>query len=177
MSVPGWKRTLWRMIGASLFRCSPHVAHRYRRGVLRFFGAQVHNRAKIRRSARIDCPWNLTMHELAIVGDHAIINCSSPVTLGARSVVSQLSIVSTRMRSPQQPGHPRIDEPIVIEHDAWVAADSLVLSGAVVSEGTVVGARGLVDPAQRTDPWTISVGQPTRAIKQREYAARSGSKP
>ncbi|MFG0246926.1 MAG: hypothetical protein ACF8MF_12835 [Phycisphaerales bacterium JB052] len=172
MSTPAWKQTLWRTIGTKLFRYSPHIAHRFRRKLLGFFGASINPRAKIRRSARIDCPWNLTMHELAIVGDHAIINCTSPVTLGARSVVSQLAVVTTRMRDPHDEGFSQINEAVHVQNDAWVAADTLVLPGAVVAEGTVVGARGMVDRGQHTDPWHICVGQPARAIKERAFFAR-----
>lgn len=172
MNIPAWKQTIWRIAGAWLFRHSPHIAHRFRRALLRFFGADIDNRAKIRRSVRIDCPWNLTMRELAIVGDHAILNCSSAITLGARSVVSQLAVITTRMRDPSDPRHAVINKPVRVEDDAWVAADTLVLPGAVVSAGTVVGARGLVDRDQTTEPWHICVGQPARAIKERAYFAR-----
>jgi putative colanic acid biosynthesis acetyltransferase WcaF len=175
MSCPKWKQTLWSLIGSQLFRLSPHIAHRFRRNLLRFFGATVDQRAKIRRSARIDCPWNLTLRELAIVGDHAILNCSSTITLGARSVVSQLAVISTRMRDPKNAQHAFIQAPVSIEDDAWVAADTLVLPGATVSQGTVVGARGLVESEQTTEPWHICVGQPARAIKKRAYFARKES--
>ena len=168
MSVPAWKQTCWRLIGARLFRCSPHIAHKFRRKLLRFFDAQIHNKAKIRKTARIDCPWNLTMGELAIIGDHAMINCQSPISLGDRSVVSQLAVLTTQMRDASSVGHPMINQPIRVEDDAWVAADTLVLPGSVISVGTVVGARGLIE-SSTTEPWHICVGHPAKAIKERPY--------
>lgn len=172
MSVPAWKQTLWTGLGAFLFRRSPHIAHRFRRSLLRFFGARIDPSAKVRRSACIRCPWNLTMRELAIVGDHAVLNCALPVTLGARSVVSQLAVVTTRVRDPRGGGRGYIDEPVRVEDDAWVAADTLVLPGSVISKGTVVGARGLVEPHTVTEPWHVCVGHPVRAIKPRDFFVR-----
>ncbi len=172
MSVAVWKQSCWSVFGTRAFRCSPHIAHRFRRSLLRFFGAQVHPKAKIRRSVRIGCPWNLSLGELAIVGDHAVLDCTRPISLGARSVVSQLAVLTTQMRDADADGHPVIDAPIQIKDDAWVAADTLVLPGSVVSEGTVIGARGLVERTT-TEPWHICVGHPVRAIKERPYPNRT----
>jgi len=172
MTALAWKRIGWTLVGARVFRFSPHIAHRFRRALLRFFGARIHPRAKIRKSVKINCPWNLSLGELAIVGDHAILDCRCPITLGARSVVSQLAVLTTRMRDPMAQGHPEISEPIRVEDDAWVAADTLVLPGSIVSEGTVVGARSLVE-GTTTEPWHICVGHPARAIKERTYLGRA----
>ncbi len=172
MSVPQWKQLGWNLIGKRMFRSSMHIAHRYRRAILRFFGASIHPKAKIRKTALITCPWNLKMDELAIIGDHAMLDSSAPITLGARSVVSQLAVLTTKMRDIHQSDHAQINEPIHVEDDAWVAADCLVLPGSIISKGTVVGARGLIE-SSKTEPWHICVGHPARAIKDRPYFSRS----
>lgn len=175
MSVSAWKKNGWTYGGSLLFRCTPHTAHSMRRKILRFFGASIHNQAKIRRSAHISCPWNLSMNSLAIIGDHAVLDCTSRITLGARSVVSQLAVLTTQMRDPQTESHPTINAPIRVEDDAWVAADTLVLPGSIISQGTVVGARSFVDQST-TELWHICVGHPVRAIKARPFFARDNSK-
>ena len=163
-----WKQFFWRLVGRRAFRFSPHIAHGYRRRLLRFFGARVHTSAKIRRSAQISCPWNLSLDELSIIGDHAVLDCVSSVSLGARSVVSQLAVLTTQMRDPLKEGHPTTTAPIEICDDAWVATDTLVLPGSIVSEGTVVGARGLIEQST-TEPWTICVGHPAKSRRDRPY--------
>jgi len=172
MTTPAWKKSCWRFLGSKLFRLTPHTAHALRRKILGFFGAAVHNKAKIRRSARITCPWNLTIDQLAIIGDHALLDSARPITLGARSVVSQLTVLTTQMRDPNTASHPTIHAPIVVEDDAWVAADTLVLPGSTISQGTVVGARSFIDQST-TEPWHICVGHPAKAIKPRDYFART----
>jgi len=171
MTVPTWKQICWNLIGARAFHWSPHIAHRFRRTLLKFFGARVDPKAKIRKSVRINCPWNLSLDALAIVGDHAMLDCQCPITLGARSVVSQLAVLTTQMRDPLAQGHPVVNAPIRVEDDAWVAADTLVLPGSVISEGTVVGARSFVEGTV-TEPWHICVGHPASPIKKRAYFAR-----
>lgn len=159
------KQWLWRVIGRRLFRASPHVAHRYRRGLLRWFGADLTGRVKIRRSVRIDRPWNLTAGHLTIFGDHAALRLREKITLGERCVVSQHTMLATEMVDPRT--GETTTAPITVGDDCWIAADSLVLPGATIGAGTVVGARGLVE--SDLPEWTVAVGQPARGIKPRAF--------
>lgn len=165
-SEPGWRARWWRLAGRWIFRCSPHIAHGLRRRVLRMAGARLTGNVKIRRSVRIDRPWNLEAGHLTVFGDHATLRLLHPLTIGERCVVSQHTIVTTEMLDPSNPSR-RVEGPIVIEDDCWVAAETLVLPGSVIRAGTVVGARGLVEG--ELPGWSIAVGQPARAIKPRAF--------
>lgn len=54
---------------------------------------------------------------------------------------------------------------IVIENGVWVGANSVILSGTHIGEGTIVGAQSLVNCP--LPPYCIAVGQPAKAIKSR----------
>ena len=68
--------------------------------------------------------------------------------------------------------------PVIFEKFANVGTGVIVMPGVTLAEGTVVGANSLV--TQSTEPWTVYVGSPARAIKSRprakmlEYARRLG---
>ncbi len=68
--------------------------------------------------------------------------------------------------------------PVVFEKFANLGTGVIVMPGVTLAEGTVVGANSLV--TQSTEPWTVYVGSPARAIKSRprakilEYARRLG---
>lgn len=165
-SAPSLLRScLWRCLGQPLFACTPHTAHRFRYALLKLFGAQLRGRVKIRRSVRIDCPWNLSAGHLTIFGDRAWLRAAAPITIGQRCVISQYAILSTEKIDPTT-RLPTI-APITIEDDCWIAAETLVLPGTAVHTGTVVGARAMV----QTDlpEWSIAVGQPAKAIKPRQF--------
>lgn len=51
---------------------------------------------------------------------------------------------------------------IVIEDDVWIAANCVVLDGAVIRRGAVIGAHSLV--RGEIEPYSINVGIPTRRI-------------
>lgn len=161
---------LWTLLKPA-FRLSPTPLHNIRRKILKLCGANVAPNAKIRPSAQIDRPWNLSLGALAIIGDKAEINATEPITIGDRCVVSQLTILTTDIVEPDQTGTPdpakRRRGPITIEDDAWVATETLVLPGATVRAGTVVGARGLIEG--ELPGWSVCVGQPARRIKDRAF--------
>ncbi len=164
------KALLWALL-RPVFRFSPQPLHVVRRKILGVCGARVAGNAKIRPSAQIDRPWNLTLGALSIIGDDAEVQAVEPVTIGARCVVSQMTILATDIVEPDQAGVPdaakRRRGPIVIEDDCWVAAETLVLPGAVVRAGTVVGARGMIEG--ELPGWSVCVGQPARRIKDRAF--------
>jgi len=170
------KAMLWRVLRPA-FRMSPTPLHNIRRRILSLCGAKVAGNAKIRPSAKIDRPWNLTMGPLAIIGDKAEINATEPISIGARCVVSQLAILTTDIVDPDQPaGVPdpakRRRGSITIEDDSWVATETMVLPGSVVRAGTVVGARGLIDG--ELPGWSVCVGQPAQRIKDRGFVNTEG---
>lgn len=162
----GWRGVYWRVAGRVLFRFSPHVAHGFRRRLLRLAGARLRGNVKIRRSVRIDRPWNLSAGHLTVFGDHAALRLRRLLSVGERCVVSQHAIVTTEMLDPRDPGRV-VEGAITIEDDCWIAAETLVLPGSVVRAGTVVGARGLVEG--ELPGWSVAVGQPARAIKPRAF--------
>ncbi|HZW24577.1 MAG TPA: DapH/DapD/GlmU-related protein [Gallionella sp.] len=55
---------------------------------------------------------------------------------------------------------------ILIEDDVWIGANSVVLDGAILRKGCVVGANSLVKG--EVEPYSINVGNPLRIIGYRE---------
>jgi virginiamycin A acetyltransferase len=55
---------------------------------------------------------------------------------------------------------------IVIEDDVWIGANSVILDGAILRKGCVVGANSLV--ARELDYYSINVGSPAKRIGYRE---------
>ena len=58
--------------------------------------------------------------------------------------------------------HPREVKPTVIKRGAWIAPNSMILSGVTVGENSIVGAGSVV--IRDVEPCTIVMGNPARAI-------------
>lgn len=54
---------------------------------------------------------------------------------------------------------------IVIEDDVWIGANSVILDGAVIRKGAVIGAGSLV--RQEVDGYSISYGNPLKVVGHR----------
>lgn len=159
----------WRTIGRLLFRASPHAFYRWRNFLLRLFGAQLTGAVKFRRSVDVDRPWNVAADHLAIFGDDAVLRARAPIRVGTRCVISQHAVLSTEARDHAADGYPVRAEPIVIEDDCWIATDTIVMPGATVRSGAVIGARALVEG--EIPPWTVAAGEPAVPRRTRELQA------
>lgn len=54
-------------------------------------------------------------------------------------------------------------KPIVIQDNAWIGFDSVILAGVTIGKGAIVGARSVV--RDNVEPWTIVAGNPATFIK------------
>lgn len=71
-------------------------------------------------------------------------------------------------------------QPIRLKRFSGALANSVILPGVVMAEGSVLGANSLLK--EDTEPWTVYAGNPARPIRKRseykayEYAAQLGYK-
>lgn len=67
---------------------------------------------------------------------------------------------------PEKYQDDQILKPIILKRFSGVCANSVVMPGVVMSEGSVLGANSFLK--ESTEPWTIYAGSPARPIKQRK---------
>ena len=159
------KRLLWAMVQGTLFRASFHNWYALRSAMLRAFGARLERDVRIRRTVRIECPWNLSMGENSSIGDRAVIYCLGPVSIGRNVSISQHAHVCAGTHDFTVPNLPLIRPAITIADEVWIAADAFVGPGIRVGEGAILGARSCA--FKDMDPWTIYGGNPAKAIRER----------
>ncbi|MCW5756598.1 MAG: hypothetical protein KIT54_05110 [Phycisphaeraceae bacterium] len=158
-------RMLWGVVQATIFRMSFHNWYRFRRFLLLMFGAKIDPTARIRRTVRIEIPWNLSVGPESSVGDNAILYCLGPVTIGSRVMISQNAHLCAGSHDYTHRAMPLLRPPIIIEDDAWIAADAFVGPAVRVGEGAILGSRGCT--MSDLEPWSIYSGNPAIFIKPR----------
>ncbi|MBK7213829.1 MAG: acyltransferase [Bacteroidales bacterium] len=149
--------------------------------------------ATIRRRSRVDVfPWNrfevgaLTTIEdfctvnngsgAVILGDRVRVGIGSviigPVTMGNGSGLGQHVFVSGfnhgfkdgNVNSSQQP----LDiKPVIIEEEAHIGANSVVLAGVTIGKRCQIGAGSVV--TRDIPPFSVAVGNPARVIKKYNF--------
>ena len=158
-------RALWGAVYTLFFRPTPRPLHAWRCLLLRLFGAKLGKGVRVYASARIWGPWNLSMGDHSILGDHADCYCVDRVDIGAHSIVSQYAFLCTATHDIDTPSFPLVTKPIRIEPQAWVAADAFVGPGVTIGRGAVVGARASV--FRDVAPWDVVGGNPAKVLRKR----------
>jgi putative colanic acid biosynthesis acetyltransferase WcaF len=158
-------RVLWAIVQATAFRLSFHSWYRWRRLLLRAFGARLDPVVRIRRTVRIECPWNLSIGHDSAIGDGVTLYCLGPVRVGSRVTISQGTHLCAGTHDFTRRAMPLLRPAIEIRDDAWICADAFVGPGVVVGDGAILGARGVA--MRSLDPWTIHAGNPAVAVRPR----------
>lgn len=136
--------------------------------VLRCFGATLHGRPFVHQRARIDHPWNLTMHNKACLGDRAHAYCLGAVEIGAGACVAQEAYLCTGTHDLCDPHWPLQTAPIEIGADAFIGARAFLLPGVRIGERSIVGACAVV--TRNVTSATTVAGNPARVLKAYLYA-------
>ncbi len=158
-------RALWMLVGRPIFRMTFHNWYGVRRGILRAFGATVGKRVRVRPTARIEIPWNLTLEDDAVVGDYAILYSLGMITIGARAVVSQYAHLCAGTHDLASRSFRLLRLPITIGPEAWIATEAFVGPGVEVGRQSVLGARSSAYKSLEAN--MIFVGNPARATQRR----------
>lgn len=176
-----------------LLTITPNRNPRPRWWVRWFLNPLKHKKGKgalIRRRSRIDVfPWNrfeigtlTTIEDFCtvnngsgdvILGDRVRIGIGSviigPVTMGNGSGLGQHVFVSgfnhgyadSNVNSSKQP---LVIRPVIIEEEAHIGANSVVVAGVRIGKRSQVGAGSVV--TKDIPPFSVAVGNPAQVIKQ-----------
>lgn len=158
-------RAVWGVVWLSLGSWTPPPLARWRRFLLRCFGARIGRGAAIGTGVRVWSPANLDIGEFVGIGRGVNLYSMAPIVIGKLAVISQGAHLCT--------GTHRIDDvhmqlyarTITIGANAWIAADAFVGPGVAIGEGAVLGARACA--FKNLDDWTVSVGNPASIVRMR----------
>jgi acetyltransferase-like isoleucine patch superfamily enzyme/glycosyltransferase involved in cell wall biosynthesis len=163
--MENFKRALWMIVRASLFRLSFHNWYGWRRLLLELFGARLGKGVRIRPTALIEIPWNLELGENVVIGDYAILYSLGKITIGRGATISQYAHLCAGTHDYTSRRFPLLKPPIVIGQEVWIAADAFVGPGVTVGDRAVVGARATVVADVPADQ--VIVGPGARILKRR----------
>lgn len=159
-------RFIWCIVWTLFARPLPRsIGNGWKLFLLRLFGAKVAKTAVVYSSTKIYYPANLVMDEYACLASDVDCYNVDLVRIGKGATVSQGAYLCTASHDIYSKEHTLITAPIVIENQAWVAADAFIGMGVTIGRGAVVGARAAV--FKDVEPWMIVGGNPAKPIKKR----------
>ena len=159
-------RLIWGIVWTIFARPLPRsVGNGWKCFLLRLFGAKIAKDAVVYSSAKIYYPANLIMEEYSCLASNVDCYNVDVIKLGTNVTVSQGAFLCTASHDITSREHTLITAPIIVEDQAWVAAEAFVGMGVTIGEGAVVGARAAV--FKNVEPWMIVGGNPAKPIKKR----------
>ncbi len=133
-------QTLWYFLSLLVFESGWFPVSSLKCRLLRMFGATIGVGVVIKPHVRIKYPWKLVVGDHCWIGQEAWIDNLDQVTLESDVCISQEAYLCTGSHDHRSATFELRTAPILVKHGAWIAARAIVLAGAVVERGEVVGA-------------------------------------
>jgi putative colanic acid biosynthesis acetyltransferase WcaF len=159
---------LWDTAWALFCQWTPKPLNRWRLFWLRLFGARIDGTPFVHQRARIQIPWNLTLHDRACLGDRANAYTLGEIELGARSVVAQEAYLCTGTHDLADPHTPLQVAKITVGEDVFIGARAFIMPGVTLGDRSVAGACAVV--TKDVEPEMVVTGNPARAIRRRTFS-------
>lgn len=157
---------LWDICWGLLCAWTPKPLNRWRLFWLRRFGAKLHGYPFVHQRARIQIPWNLTLHDRACLGDCANAYTLGEIEIGARTVIAQEAYLCTGTHDLNDPNLPLQVAKITIGEDVFIGARAFLMPGVSVGSRAVVGACAVVTRDVAAD--TVVTGNPAVPLRKRQ---------
>ncbi len=158
-------RVLWDFCWFVFCIWTPKPLNAWRLFWLRAFGANVFGTPFVHQRARIEIPWNLTLHDRACLGDRANAYSLGEIEIAARATVAQEVYLSAGTHDFTNPALPLLVGKITIGEDAFIGARAFVMPGVNIGARAVIGACSVV--TKDVPPDTFAAGNPCRVIRPR----------
>lgn len=162
---PFISRALWVFIGLPLFRSSLLPSSKLRVALLRLFGARIGRGVVIHSEVVVKYPWHLILGDHCWIGERVWIDNLTTVRLGNSVCVSQGAYLCTGNHDWSDPAFGLRIEPIQLFDGSWAGAQSTLLPGAVLSEGSVAAAGCVL--AGTVPAFEIFGGNPAKFLRKR----------
>jgi putative colanic acid biosynthesis acetyltransferase WcaF len=159
-------QTIWQYCWVLFCSWTPKPLNFWRLFWLRLFGAKLHGKPFVHPLARINTPWNLTMHDRSALGERANAYALGEIELKARCTVAQEVYLCAATHDFDHESLPLKTGKITVGEDAFLGARAFLMPGISIGAGTVIGACSVV--TRDVPEWTIAAGNPCRPIRDRE---------
>jgi putative colanic acid biosynthesis acetyltransferase WcaF len=166
------KMLLWDIAWPLFCGWTPKPLNAWRLAWLRLFGATISGRPFVHQRARIQFPWNLTMHDRSCIGDRANIYNLGPVELLAECTVAQESYLCAGTHDFADTMFLMTDK-ITVGARAFLGARTFVMPGVTIGDDCVIGACSVV--TRDTPPGMICAGNPCKPLKPRYPGGKAAS--
>ncbi len=155
---------MWAFSWTFFCAWTPKPFNKWRLFWMRLFGAKIYGEPFVHQAARIQIPWNLTLHDHACLGDGAFAYTLGEIEIFEDATVAQQAYLCTGTHKFDEPSRPLQTGKITIGRSAFIGARAFVMPGVTIGESAIVGACSVV--TKDVDAGTTVTGNPAKIIKK-----------
>lgn len=133
--------------------------------LLRVAGVNIGKRTWISSGVRVDFPWRLTIGNNCYISRAAYLDCrGGTIRIGDNTDISVGALIFTLSHDIYSIDFKVKQSDVVVGNRVWIGARSIVLPGAEISDGTVIGALTCCSVVTRKN--ALYSGVPAQFIKE-----------
>ena len=119
----------------------------------------------IHGTARIQIPWNLTMHHRACLGEYTNAYSLGKIEVLEGATVAQEAYLCTGTHDFNDASLQLITNPITIGKNSFIGARAMILPGVCIGDQVIVGAMSVV--SKDVPDHQVVAGNPAKKIGER----------
>jgi putative colanic acid biosynthesis acetyltransferase WcaF len=162
---PAWFIGLWMLVEWLLVSNPLNISSRLRVAVLRLFGAEIGEGVRMVQAVRVKFPWRLRIGDRSWIGERVWLHNQAQLTIGADTVVSQDSFITTGGHDTVATMDLRV-APVTIGAGVWITSRCIVQQGVTIGDNAIVLPGGVV--TRSLDAQGVYGGVPAVFVKRRE---------
>lgn len=133
------RQILWYFTSALFFETKWFPYKRIKVRILKIFGCNIARDVYLKPRVRIKYPWKLKIAEGSTIGEDVWIDNTEFVEVGSETCISQSVYICTGNHDYRSTSLPYFGNRVVIGDNCWICAQAVILPGAVIGDGCVVG--------------------------------------
>lgn len=142
------------------------IPYPFRKWYLRCFGIKIGKNSSIHRGCKFFHVGKLQIGENSVVNFGCYLDNRRGITIGNNVGIAHNTKIYTLGHNIDSPLFESKGAPVVIEDDAFVFSNSLIMPGVTIHRGAIVLAGSVV--TKDVEEWTIVGGNPAIKIKERQ---------
>lgn len=112
---------------------------------------------------------NLQIGKNCFIGDECLLDMADKIVIGDNVTLAERVLVLTHLNvgfgdHPLQKPFPSFHKPVTFKDGCFIGANSTILSGVTIGNGSMVGAASLVN--KDIEPRTVCAGVPAKIIRK-----------
>lgn len=163
--APAWKRGLWYIVNALIFRSAICPFYSPKRFLLRSFGAKLGRGVVLKQYINIKYPWLLKIGNYSWIGENVWIDNLGTVIIGDNVCISQGALLLCGNHDYTKPGFDLMVGNIILDEGVWIGAGSIVAGGSVCCAHSVLSAASVL--AGEMEAFYVYRGNPAVKVKER----------